>query len=76
MWKVAILGGDDPDSNPERRTEVYDETLGVWTHATEYNLPGDAEHEDGKFCWETPDGRIVYIEKENANVSTEQWGFF
>ena len=73
VWKVAIIGGDDPSHDPELRTEVYDEYLGTWHHAPEYDLPGDAEHEDGKFCWESPDGGIVYIEIENAKVLMSNW---
>ena len=66
MWKVAIIGGDGPSHDPELRTEVYD---GSWQHAPEYDLPADAEHEDGKFCWPTPDGGIAYIEMASAKVS-------
>ena len=50
------------------RTEVYDESLGTWQHVPAFDIPGDAEHEDGKFCWETPDGGIVYLEIESAKV--------
>ena len=66
---MVIIGGDGPSSHPELRTEVYDESLGTWLHAPEYDIPGDAEHEDGKFCWETPDGGIVYIEKARAKAN-------
>ena len=67
---MAILGGDGQGgtSDPVMSTEVYDESHGTWQHAPEYDIPGDAEHEDGKFCWETPDGGIVYIEIESAKV--------
>ena len=68
MWKVAIIGG----KHHQMRTEVYDESLGLWQHAPEYDIPAEAEHMNGKFCWETPDGGIVYIEKANAKVN-EGW---